>query len=311
MTEIVLHHFDASPFSEKVRLLLGYKNAPWHSVQIPRILPKPDLMPLTGGYRKTPVLQLGRDVYCDTRLIARTIERLYPTPEVVPPALAASVNALEQLADRQMFLAAIPVLFRPEGRAALRERLGDDYLARFQADRAALFSGGTVSRPDADFSAANWEPTLALLDAQLGASDYLLGSAPTLADFAVYHPVWYVRGNAGVGHTLEAFPSLMQWFERMRAIGHGQPSALDSTQALAMARETTTWQPLAGTFDTSLGHELGQSITVGAGDYGVDRISGRLVHLSGDVIVVERDDDTIGPVRVHCPRAGFVMASAG
>ncbi len=48
------------------------------------IMPKPDLMPLTGGYRKTPVLQIGADIYCDTRLIARELERRFPSPTLFP-----------------------------------------------------------------------------------------------------------------------------------------------------------------------------------------------------------------------------------
>ncbi len=44
-----------------VRVAFGIKGLAWKSVIIPRILPKPDLMPLTGGYRKTPVLQIGAD----------------------------------------------------------------------------------------------------------------------------------------------------------------------------------------------------------------------------------------------------------
>jgi glutathione S-transferase len=35
-------------------------------------------MPLTGGYRKTPVLQIDADIYCDTQLILREIERRAP-----------------------------------------------------------------------------------------------------------------------------------------------------------------------------------------------------------------------------------------
>ncbi|MDH3509928.1 MAG: glutathione S-transferase N-terminal domain-containing protein, partial [Gammaproteobacteria bacterium] len=66
MTDIILHHFDLSPFAEKIRLALGFKNLSWRSVQIPLIMPKPDLTALTGGYRKTPVMQIGADIYCDT-----------------------------------------------------------------------------------------------------------------------------------------------------------------------------------------------------------------------------------------------------
>ncbi|RZI55153.1 MAG: glutathione S-transferase family protein, partial [Pseudomonas sp.] len=71
MSELILHHYPTSLFAEKARLMLGFKGLSWRSVNIPSIMPKPDLMPLTGGYRKTPVLQVGADIYCDTALIAR------------------------------------------------------------------------------------------------------------------------------------------------------------------------------------------------------------------------------------------------
>ena len=78
MTEAVLHHYPISPFAEKVRAMLGFKGMSWKSVQIPLFMPKPDVIALTGGYRKTPILQLGADIYCDTTLIARVLDRLKP-----------------------------------------------------------------------------------------------------------------------------------------------------------------------------------------------------------------------------------------
>ena len=45
------------PHFQKEWCLLGYKHQDYHMVEIPVIMPKPDLMALTGGYRKTPVLQ--------------------------------------------------------------------------------------------------------------------------------------------------------------------------------------------------------------------------------------------------------------
>ena len=72
--DIILHHYDTSPFSEKVRLLLGLRGLSWGSVIQPVIMPKPDLTPLTGGYRRIPVLQIGADVYCDTQVILAELE---------------------------------------------------------------------------------------------------------------------------------------------------------------------------------------------------------------------------------------------
>jgi len=62
MSEVILHHYPMSPYAEKTRRALGIKKLAWRSVTIPVIMPKPDLMPLTGGYRKTPVMQIGADI---------------------------------------------------------------------------------------------------------------------------------------------------------------------------------------------------------------------------------------------------------
>jgi glutathione S-transferase len=84
MSGLILHHYPTSPFAEKARLLLGFKRLSWRSVQIPPMMPKPDLVALTGGYRKTPVLQVGADVYCDTALIARRLEQEKATRRCSP-----------------------------------------------------------------------------------------------------------------------------------------------------------------------------------------------------------------------------------
>ena len=100
MSELILHHFDVSPYAEKARLMLGIKQLAWDSVQIPMIMPKPDLVALTGGYRKTPVLQVGADIYCDTNCIARELERRHPAPTLFPDGGAGVPIALAAWGDR-------------------------------------------------------------------------------------------------------------------------------------------------------------------------------------------------------------------
>jgi len=78
MSQIILHHYDISPFSEKVRRVLAFKDIAWRAVEQPMMAPKPELTPLTGGYRRIPVMQIGADVYCDTALIIRRLEFLHP-----------------------------------------------------------------------------------------------------------------------------------------------------------------------------------------------------------------------------------------
>ena len=74
MAEFILHHYDTSPFSEKPRVMFGLKGLAWRSVIQPSIMPKPDLTPLTGGYRRAPVMQIGADIYCDTQIILRELD---------------------------------------------------------------------------------------------------------------------------------------------------------------------------------------------------------------------------------------------
>ena len=101
--ELILHNYDFSNYAEKARLALGYKRMNWRSVIIPPVAPKPNLTPLTGGYRRTPVLQIGADIYCDTKLILRQLERLQPEPTMYPEKFSALGDAIAYWAEHQLF----------------------------------------------------------------------------------------------------------------------------------------------------------------------------------------------------------------
>lgn len=60
MSEPILHHYDMSPFSEKVRLIFGLKGIAWASVVIPSIMPKPDYVALTGAIAGRRACRSGR-----------------------------------------------------------------------------------------------------------------------------------------------------------------------------------------------------------------------------------------------------------
>lgn len=304
---MILHHFDASPFSEKVRIALGIKGVSWQSVKVPRILPKPDLMPLTGGYRRTPVAQIGRDIYADTRLILAELEARHATPALYPPEQAASIAALERLGDQVLFLAAIPLLLSEPGQVALEGALGAAGLAAFRADRAALFEQGRSGAPTADFSAAHWHPSMAALEAQLQDRAYLLGDAPTAADCAIYHPVWYVRGNPGVAEAVTRYPRVAAWADRMQALGHATAEEISGGDALAQAAAADDFAPLPATIDPDSRLTMSQSVHVAATDYGGDIVAGRLIHLSDTRLVIEREHPDLGTLRNHFPRAGFAV----
>jgi glutathione S-transferase len=308
MSGIILHHYDMSPYSEKMRAILGYKRLAWASVEMPSMLPKPDLIAISGGYRKAPVMQIGRDIYCDTRLMVRLLDRLHPTPALVPTALKASCMAFAAL-ERNLFFATIPVTFQPAGLKFFMEELGAEHMQRFSQDRAGLFEGGSERRPSATFSKLNFLPLFNAVDTQLANSPFLLGEAPTLADFVCYHCAWFVLRNGGVAAILDPFKNLQAWVQRIKALGHGRPETLSAEAALNIARTTGEAQPFDGPLLEPDGIKLGQMVKVNATDYGCEPVSGSLVHASVFELVLKRSDERAGEVLVHFPREGFAVSA--
>ena len=143
---IVLHHYPQSPFAEKVRLIFGFKGLKWRSVTIPIIMPKPDLLALTGGYRKTPVLQLGRSIFCDTALIATVLDRLSSSSPLFPDGQRANASIIAAWADSIWFSACVAQAMQPAAFKSLFPGQSDEQLAAFAADRKAMRAGSPVPR---------------------------------------------------------------------------------------------------------------------------------------------------------------------
>ena len=171
--------------------MLGFKGLAWRSVIVPPVMPKPDLTALTGGYRRTPNLQIGADVYCDSELIARVLERHQPSPPLFPKS-AALAPLLAQWADSTLFWTVIAFTMRPDTMAHVFAGQPPEAVKAFSADRAAMTAGmRRISSVDA---LAQLPPYLAVLDAQLAdGRTWLFGSAPCIADFSVAHCLWFIR----------------------------------------------------------------------------------------------------------------------
>jgi glutathione S-transferase len=304
MTDIILHHYDTSPYAEKVRTGLGLKGLAWASVELPQIMPKPNLTALTGGYRKTPVLQIGADIYCDSQLIMRELERRHPTPSFYPAGRGAA-DALAWWAEKTMFLPAVSIAFakRPE------------VLPKGFLEDRAKFSGRNIDPVVMLAAVPNQLDQLRAhfdwLDQTLAdGRSFLQGRAVGLSDLAAYHPVWYLRQNFGsAAAPLDGFPRLLSWAERVAAIGHGRRSPMTSEQALDVARTATSIAKASTDAKDPIGRKAGQVVSVTPDDTGRDPVVGELVTSGIHEIVIRRRDPAIGEVCVHFPRAGFVVTS--
>lgn len=310
MPELILHHYPRSPFSEKIRLLLGHKQLAWRSVTIPPIMPKPDVLALTGGYRRTPLLQVGCDIYCDTALIADVLEHLAPTPTAYPEPEKGMSRILAQWADSTLFWAAMAYNLQPRGAAELFAGAPPEAAKAFAEDRARMSGGGMTRLRPADAAGA-YKSYLRRLSDMLDDKPFLLGEVPCIADFAAYHPLWYTRRIDALKELLELTPAVLDWMDRMADIGHGESTPMTSAEAIEVARSASPRTLLSdSTFQDDHGIPLGSAVTIRAESFGLEETAGTLVAASRMHYTLERHSDRAGTVHVHFPRIGYVLKKA-
>jgi glutathione S-transferase len=306
MPDLILHHYPMSPFAEKIRRVLAFKQLAWQSVTIPMVMPKPDLLALTGGYRKTPVLQIGADIYCDTALICDVLEHVQPLPTLYPAGHKGLARIVAQWADSSLFWASMAHSLRPKGAAELFGGLPPEVAKSFAQDRAAMRVA--VPRIGANDAAGALQSYLRRLANMLEEQPFLLGAQPCVADFAAYHALWFNRVQTPVmARVLDATPAITAWMDRIAAIPSAAPGTLDATQAIAIAADATP-QPLEGlAFQDDHGIPLGSPVTVSGDSFGPEPTEGVLVAATRMHYTLRRIDARAGTVHVHLPRIGNVL----
>ncbi|RJG06160.1 glutathione S-transferase family protein [Noviherbaspirillum cavernae] len=306
MPEIIFHHYPNSPFSEKIRLIFGFKKLAWQSVIIPAIMPKPNVVALTGGYRRTPVMQIGADIYCDTTLMADVLERIAPTPALYPEPLAGLSRTLAQWADATLFWTVIAYVFQPASMPYLLNGLTQEQVKAFASDRAAMRGNAPrMTLPEATGALTEY---LHRLENMLSRDEpFLLGSQPCIADFSVYHCIWFLQLAKPVAGILDIAPNVKTWSGRMAEFGHHDHERMSAEQALEIARNSHAAAVDDRPFFDAQGAVLGDRVEIMPTDYALDPVAGELVQSTLDEFAVRRTDPQAGTVVVHFPRIGFQL----
>ena len=306
---LILHHYPTSPFSEKVRLMLGYKNLPWKSVIIPMVSPKPDMVALTGGYRKTPVLQIGADIYCDTALIADVLEHIQHLPTLYPEPSKGMARTLAQWADTTLFWTSMAFNMQPKGLAQIFDRAPPEAAKIFAEDRKAMSAGMARQRPQD--AAAAYKSYLRRLSDMLDDRPFMLGDVPCITDFAMYHPLWFTRIRTSVlADILNATPAVLDWMDRMAAMGHGTMEKFTAQDAIAVAAASTPADLQCDIFQDEHGIALGSQVMISAENFGLEPTHGELVAATRMHYTLRRTDERAGRVHVHFPRIGYSLKPA-
>jgi len=303
--EVILHNYSQSPVAEKVRVALGMKHLAWRNVQIPRLPPKPMVTALTGGYRRTPVMQIGADIYCDSQCIMRELERRYPSPSFFENSEAGIMWCLSRWTDGALFDLAVRLVL-----GATNDELPND----FAQDRGRLYLGENwaegLKKANAQLPhlVAQIRAPLTWLNDQLrDGRRFLLGDNPRAIDAQIYHVVWFMRGRwSGGPSMLSEFTDLERWEMNVQSLGHGTPQDMSPEEAIALARDHDSIAKAYIAPNDPQDLSVGASVTVQPDvDGGEQPVIGTVRYADAETLVIERTHNDVGTVCVHFPRTGY------
>ena len=310
MPDIILHHFNTSPYAEKIRLILGHKNLPWKSVLVPNIMPKPLYTALTGGYRRVPVMQIGADIYCDTALIAAEIERRFPACPIMGNLAKDWSAPIINWHDNYLFWKVARYVI---GRNA--DAISDDFLR----DRAKMMRLDLT--PDANrakgveetpYILSQLHIALGWLDDALAATGFVSGDAVSHADFALVPSVWFLSTRVSDAPAMieSRFPRLADWLKRVSAAGYGAPEEISGEAALAIARASKPGAQAGDAMksDETSGISIGDTVSITPESFGTEAVSGVVAAISPHRITLNWTGAEVGDVAIHFPRLGYVVS---
>jgi glutathione S-transferase len=300
----ILHHYSMSPFSEKIRLMFGYTGLPWQSLPSPEMPPRPNVDPLSGGYRRIPIAQVGADIFCDSRLISAEIARHCEIDALDPFRASDRVRDLARRLEGDVFWAAVLSVSPGASIRQLVRNVGIWSTLRFIKDRAGVGRSARVQLPSAGQARETFAAHLKDLEQRLE-NDFLEGSSPSHQDFAAFHTLWFrqVVGGASPPADLQRVAG---WYRRMSGFGHGSQVTTSRQDAFAAARDNAP-RPVPASHTTDA--LVGSVVTVSPSDYALDAVRGTLVGSSSERWILARETGEFGLLHVHFPRAGFELCA--
>jgi glutathione S-transferase len=306
---IILHEYPSSPYAEKVRLALRLKNLAYARVELPMVMPRPDLMALTGGYRRVPVMQIGADVFCDTAIILRELEARYQHLPLKLPGHEGLAQMMAGWTDGRWFQCSVAVIFGAIGDGVPEAFIKDrEQLSGRPFDLAAMKAVAPMMRDQ-------WRARLMLLEERLaggrgaGAGLYMIAAKPGLVDVHAYMNVWWMKSAVPdfADACLAVAPLTRAWYERLSEVTGQAPETIPSGEALRIAKDAAPRLLAATALDEPQGFRAGERVEVAPDDYGQVWVEGELVHADAQRVVLQRVSEEAETIHVHFPRAGYLV----
>ncbi len=268
--------------------------------------PQPMLTMLTGGYRRTPVMQTGADIYCDSQCIIHELDRRFPTPSVFPTGNKGLLWTLSRWADGAFFDLAMKIVLGAAGEALPRDFAEDRGRLYFGSDWADALKAANSNLPHL---VAQARAPLSWLDQQLNDGRRLLtGDQPAAIDAQFYCVIWFLRGRwASDPAFLSEFSNITSWEENVCGLGHGTSQDMNDEAAIKIANDCTPISiPESADQNDPQGLKPGMPVIVSPDvDGGEQPVHGTVVTADTETMVLKRTEVGAGNLHVHFPRAGY------
>jgi glutathione S-transferase len=281
--------------------MFGYCDAQWQSVLSPAMPPRSIVDPLAGGYRRIPVMQIGADIFCDTKLIANELATAYDKPELAFETCGKEVAEYSNYVDTTIFMAGVQTASPLKAIVTVFKLFSPLQAIKFIKDRTALRKTSSVKPLRREQALKLIADHYADMESKLAENNFLFGNSATVADFSAYHNLWFKNLSNG-GKPLEGHQKVNAWFNRMSKFGHGQRTGATKKHAFESAKNQTP-RNIPQNLQTADG--IGRKVEIKPSDYAKDSVAGVLVGEDQSRWILARETTEFGSLHVHFPKLGF------
>jgi glutathione S-transferase len=325
--QIILFTYPESVYGRRIDWYLTLRGIPYTHSRVLNRLPRPLLSTqLSISYRRIPILAIGRDIYCDTRLIIEKCEELFSANRLAPstPHERGISKLLETWTiDGGPFWRTAQLI--PPDAPITRDPL-------WLADRAEMsgraWDKGVMEKGRGE-AMAHMRMYMGFVEDRLigdGREWVLGGSKPTVADI---HAIWpfdwlllpYMVGDLPVDVFGEkVFPRTWAWVKRFNEVyaaalkQTGNPEIVSAEETVRRIEEAEYFEA-EGEVDHAdpLRLEKGQIVDIFPTDMAsgfVHRDTGKLVSITVMDVCIETKTKNGKEIRIHFPRTNFRISKA-
>lgn len=300
---MILYHYELSPFSAKIRAMLGHAGLPWQSVIVRSLPPRPEISALVGGYRKIPVAQQGADLFCDTRVIAAEIAAACGQPLLDLAACPQETQAWVAHVDVKIFMNSLALTGTWQMARTVWRGMSVRELFGFVRDRAEIGRTSKVRAGHPSKAGDKLHAHLADCEARLAGQDWLFGTQVCHADFSAWHSLWFITDLAG-RDLVDGYPRVKAWMQRIRAAGQGRRQEITAGEARRAALSAV---PRVIADEHRQDARIGRQVSIAPDDYALDPTAGRLVGVTPSRWIIARETPEGHVVHVHFPQTGYAL----